>query len=68
MSKLTTKIPEFDYAICMACNICADLCPLTCIEMSKPADNGLRKIYPTLVSLKPVQVVRSAKMLALLKR
>jgi Pyruvate/2-oxoacid:ferredoxin oxidoreductase delta subunit len=47
---MAAKIPEFDYAICMACNICAELCPLTCIEMSKTDVDALKKAYPLLTS------------------
>ncbi len=44
------KIPVFDYDVCMACNICADLCPITCIEMSKTGIGSTRKVYPLLAS------------------
>jgi len=47
---MAAKIPVIDYAICMACNVCADQCPLTCIEMSKIGDGAFRKVYPVLAS------------------
>jgi Pyruvate/2-oxoacid:ferredoxin oxidoreductase delta subunit len=47
---MAEKIPVFDYDICMACNICADLCPITCIEMLKMGIGSLRKVYPVLSS------------------
>jgi Na+-translocating ferredoxin:NAD+ oxidoreductase subunit B len=47
---MAAKIPVFDYAICMACNVCADQCPLTCIEMTKTGIGNFRKVYPVLAS------------------
>jgi Pyruvate/2-oxoacid:ferredoxin oxidoreductase delta subunit len=47
---MAAKIPVFDYDICMACNICAELCPLTCIDMSKMGIGSLKKVYPILAS------------------
>ena len=47
---MATKIPVFDYSICMACNICSEMCPFTCIEMTKTGIDALKKVYPVLAS------------------
>jgi len=48
---MAAKIPAFDYDICMACNVCAEMCPFTCIEMSKIGKMGaLDKVFPILAS------------------
>ena len=44
------KIPMFDYFTCVACNICAEMCPLTCIEMIKTNVDHQKKVYPLLTS------------------
>lgn len=48
---MAAKIPAFDYDICMACNVCAEMCPFTCIEMTKIGKmSALIKIFPVLAS------------------
>jgi formate hydrogenlyase subunit 6/NADH:ubiquinone oxidoreductase subunit I len=47
---MATKLPLFDYPICVACNMCAEMCPLTCIEMKKTGIDHLKKVYPLLTS------------------
>ena len=43
---MAIKIPTFDYATCIACNICADICPLSCIDMKKISPGNLKKSIP----------------------
>jgi len=45
---MAIKIPTFDYATCIACNICADICPLSCIDMKKKSPGNLKKVFPIL--------------------
>jgi len=40
--------PVFDYAVCMACGVCAQTCPLSCITMDKVDVDVYKKAYPTL--------------------
>lgn len=42
--------PLFDYELCMACGICVQSCPTSCLELSHFEENGLyRKPLPELV-------------------
>ena len=45
---MAKKIPAFDYEICMTCNICADVCPISCINMKKSGAVKHKKAYPFL--------------------
>ena len=45
---MASKIPTFNYDTCIACNICADICPLSCIDMKKKGPGNLKKVYPIL--------------------
>ena len=47
---MAAKNPSFNYSICMACNVCSILCPMTCIEMSKVGIDVLKNAYPVLAS------------------
>lgn len=43
-----TKRPRFNRTICVACTMCADICPLGVIELvACGSDNGTRR-YPAL--------------------
>lgn len=46
---MASKIPTFNYDTCVACNICEEACPLSCIDMKKRVSGNLKKIYPELV-------------------
>lgn len=41
--------PRFDYSLCMACRICADVCPAACLENVKTGIDRYGKVYPELV-------------------
>lgn len=43
-----SKVPSFDYRLCMACSACAPACPFGCIEMSRTGMDRYRKAYPEL--------------------
>jgi len=47
---MARNIPAFDYDSCIACNICAEVCPQSCIDMKmKKSGLGLlKKVYPIL--------------------
>lgn len=47
---MAAKKPEFLYAICAACTVCAQVCPLTCIEMTKTDYDAMKKAYPVLAA------------------
>lgn len=48
---MANKIPAFDYTTCIACNICAEVCPFSCIDMKKKGIGNLKKVYPILALL-----------------
>lgn len=41
-------MPVFDYSICMACNSCVSVCPISCLEASKTDVDYYKKAYPQL--------------------
>jgi ferredoxin len=46
---MTKKLyPRFDYSLCMACRICADVCPSACLEDRKTGIDSYGKVYPEL--------------------
>jgi formate hydrogenlyase subunit 6/NADH:ubiquinone oxidoreductase subunit I len=45
---MTAKKPNFNYALCMACNVCHEACPFSCIDMSKHGLDSHNKCYPEL--------------------
>ncbi len=47
------KRPVFDYGTCMACGVCDQACPLSCIALSKDGVDGYKKMYPVLLSERP---------------
>jgi Na+-translocating ferredoxin:NAD+ oxidoreductase subunit B len=47
---MAKKRPVFDYATCMACGVCDQACPLSCISLSKFDVNGDKKAYPVLLA------------------
>ena len=42
------KQPKFDYALCIACGICSQSCPVSCIGMTKNDVDKYKKAYPRL--------------------
>ena len=42
------KRPVIDYQLCMACGICSDDCPLSCIALRKTDIDRYQKAYPVL--------------------
>jgi formate hydrogenlyase subunit 6/NADH:ubiquinone oxidoreductase subunit I len=43
------KLPVFDYGTCMACELCNQACPLSCIALSKIDVDAYKKAYPVLL-------------------
>jgi Fe-S-cluster-containing hydrogenase component 2 len=40
---MAAQKPDFLYTICAACAVCSQVCPLTCIEMTKTDYDALKK-------------------------
>lgn len=40
------KKPQFDYQICIACGVCYQDCPTSCINLSKTDLDQYKKAYP----------------------
>lgn len=40
------KQPVFDYKRCMACGICVQACPVSCLVLSKTDIDSYNKAYP----------------------
>ncbi len=45
---MSTKIPVFDYGICVACGICVVDCPLSSLELCRLYKDNHKKAYPVL--------------------
>jgi formate hydrogenlyase subunit 6/NADH:ubiquinone oxidoreductase subunit I len=45
---MAKKRPVFEYRTCMACGICEQTCPLSCIAMNKTDVDAYKKAYPIL--------------------
>lgn len=43
------KRPSFDYEVCMACGVCDQACPISCITLSKGGVDAYKKMYPVLL-------------------
>lgn len=39
---------KIDYPVCMACSICIQVCPFTCLENSLTGLDQYNKVYPQL--------------------
>ena len=46
---MAKKQPVFDYSICMACGVCDQACPISCIALSKDDVDTYKKVYPVLL-------------------
>lgn len=42
--------PVFDYVICVACGLCDQACPVSCLELSKCDVDAYKKAYPVLAA------------------
>ncbi len=42
------KRPVFDNKLCVSCNICAQACPVSCIELKETGGDGDNNLYPGL--------------------
>lgn len=47
---MAAKRPVFDYAVCMACGVCDQACPLSCISLTKNSIDAYKNVYPVLRS------------------
>jgi ferredoxin len=47
---MTPKRPEVDYKTCMACGICVQACPFSCLSLARFDIDALKKAYPVLIS------------------
>ncbi len=45
---MARKKPSFDCALCMACRICVQSCPFSCLEADRTDVDRYRKAYPVL--------------------
>ncbi len=45
---MAQKYPTFDYGPCMACGICVQACPFSCLELRRTGLDSYRKAYPEL--------------------
>lgn len=45
---MAKKFPTFDYGLCMACGICVQACPFSCLELRRTGLDVYRKAYPEL--------------------
>ena len=43
------KKPVFDNKLCVSCSICAQACPISCIELCQVGEGADRNLYPQLV-------------------
>lgn len=46
MGKNKMKNPLFDYLVCIACGVCYQACPTSCINLSKTDMDRYKKAYP----------------------
>lgn len=40
------QTPEFKYNVCIACGICVQACPVSCLSLSKTDVDKYKKAYP----------------------
>jgi formate hydrogenlyase subunit 6/NADH:ubiquinone oxidoreductase subunit I len=45
---MAAKVPEFLYDDCVACGICVQACPVSCIVLSKIDIDSYKTAYPEL--------------------
>lgn len=45
---MAKQYPKFDYGPCMACGICVQACPFSCLELGRRGPDSYRKAYPEL--------------------
>lgn len=38
--------PVFDYELCIACGICVQTCPVSCLEMTRREEADPLRLYP----------------------
>lgn len=44
------KKPVFDYKLCVSCGICAQACPVSCIELCESGEGRDKNLYPKLIA------------------
>lgn len=45
---MSRPAPVFDYSLCIACRVCVQACPFSCIDMSRTGGDPYGKVYPEL--------------------
>lgn len=45
---MAKKLPQFEYANCVACGVCVQDCPVSCLAMSLIGIDKWKKRYPTM--------------------
>lgn len=46
-------MPQWDYALCVACGICTEICPTECIGLTRAGiGQYITKLYPDLINRK----------------
>ena len=40
------KTPAFNFKLCVNCSVCAQACPVSCIELTVNGVDALRGLYP----------------------
>lgn len=47
---MSRPVPSFDYKTCMACRVCVQTCPFSCIDMTRTGPDPYGKVYPELTA------------------
>lgn len=45
---MAKKVPQINYELCIACGVCYQACPVSCITLSKNDIDIYKKAYPQL--------------------
>lgn len=47
---MARQLPSFEYARCVACAICVQVCPVSCLDLSLSGIDNTKEVYPHLVT------------------